>query len=144
MSTWSLTYRKSVLKWQQSDKHFWEFYPQDGGENQSALIWNEITSLSPYVYACGLWVKAGARRCESQLVRVQKRRPQVRPPQKYRFPWANPAPQLKHGSPGPHESLPQSAQPCCTPHTRGDRHACRETRAGKSGALGFRVLKGFF
>jgi len=26
-----------------------EFYPQGGGENQLAWIWNEITSLSPYV-----------------------------------------------------------------------------------------------
>ena len=32
------------------NKHFSQFYPQDGGENQLAQIWNEITtSLSPYV-----------------------------------------------------------------------------------------------
>ena len=27
-----------------------EFYPQDGGRSQLAQIWNEITSLSSYVY----------------------------------------------------------------------------------------------
>ena len=26
-----------------------KFYPQNGGENQLAQIWIEITSLSPYV-----------------------------------------------------------------------------------------------
>jgi len=39
-----------VFKWQQSTKHFYDFYPQDGGENEPASMWNEITSLSPYVY----------------------------------------------------------------------------------------------
>jgi len=28
----------------------WESYPQNGGENQLAEIWNEITPQSPYVY----------------------------------------------------------------------------------------------
>jgi len=32
-----------------NDKHFSEFYLQDGGRNQVAWIWNKITSLSPYV-----------------------------------------------------------------------------------------------
>jgi len=67
MSTWSLTYRQSVFKWHQGKKHFWEFYPQDGGENQLALIWNEITSLSPMnkfvcMYAC-------IQLCSHELIR---------------------------------------------------------------------------
>jgi len=36
MSTWSLTYRQSVFKWQQSNKHFSFFFLQDGAENQLA------------------------------------------------------------------------------------------------------------
>jgi len=48
---------ESVFKWQQSNKHFQEFYPQDGGENQLAQMWNEITSLSPFVLSThfSLW-----------------------------------------------------------------------------------------
>jgi len=46
---WSLTYQQSVFKQYHSNKHIYEFYPQDGGEKQLAQIWNEITSLSPYV-----------------------------------------------------------------------------------------------
>jgi len=42
-------YQQCVYKWQQRNKHFKEFYLQDGGENQLAYIWNEITSLSPYM-----------------------------------------------------------------------------------------------
>ena len=52
MSVWSLTYRQSVFKWQQSNKHLSEFYPRDGGENQLAWLRNETTSLSPDVYNC--------------------------------------------------------------------------------------------
>jgi len=37
-------------------QHLWEFYPQDGGENQLAQIWIEITSLSPYVFSSQLAV----------------------------------------------------------------------------------------
>jgi len=40
-----------LFKQYHSNKNFSEFYPQDGGENQPAQIWNEITSLSPCVYA---------------------------------------------------------------------------------------------
>ena len=50
MSLWSLTYQQSVFKWCHSNKHFWEFYLQDGGENHMAQIWNENTSLSAHVY----------------------------------------------------------------------------------------------
>ena len=50
MSTRSSTSRQSVFKSHQINKLFKEFYPQDGGENQLTSIWNEITSLSPYVY----------------------------------------------------------------------------------------------
>jgi len=49
MSMWSLIYQQSVLKRYHSDKHFSEFYLQDGGNNQLEEIWNKITSLSPYV-----------------------------------------------------------------------------------------------
>ena len=38
-------------------RNIYEFYLQNGGENQLAYIWNEITSLSPYVLlraACGV------------------------------------------------------------------------------------------
>ena len=47
MPAWSLTYKESVFKRCHSDKHFSEFYLQDGGKNQRALIGNKITSLSP-------------------------------------------------------------------------------------------------
>ena len=50
MSTWSLTYRQSVSKRYHSDRHFSEFYLQDGGKNQLARIRNKITSLSPYAF----------------------------------------------------------------------------------------------
>jgi len=50
MSTGSLTYQQSTFERYHSDENFSEFYLQDGGENQLAEIWNEITSLSPYVY----------------------------------------------------------------------------------------------
>ena len=40
---------KRILALSQSDGHFSEFYPQDGGKNQLAWTWNKITSLSPYV-----------------------------------------------------------------------------------------------
>jgi len=46
---WSLAYQQSVFKRYHSDKHFWEFYLQDGGKNQLAQIWTIITSLSPDV-----------------------------------------------------------------------------------------------
>jgi len=36
MSTWSLTCQQSVFKRYHSDKHFSEFYLQDGGKNQLA------------------------------------------------------------------------------------------------------------
>jgi len=36
MSILSMTYQQSVCKRYRSDKYFWEFYPQDGGENQLA------------------------------------------------------------------------------------------------------------
>ena len=48
MSVWLLTWQQSVFKRYHSSKRFWEFYPQDGGENQPAYIWIEIAS--PYVY----------------------------------------------------------------------------------------------
>jgi len=48
MFIWSLTYQQSALKRYHSDKHFLEFYLQDGGKNQLAQIWNKIMSLSPY------------------------------------------------------------------------------------------------
>jgi len=51
MSVSSLTYQQSVFKRYRSDKHFSEFYLQDGGNNQLAEIWNKITSLSLYVYS---------------------------------------------------------------------------------------------
>jgi len=41
--TYQLTYQQSVFKRYHSDKHFEEFYLQDGGKNQLAYIWNEIT-----------------------------------------------------------------------------------------------------
>ena len=52
MSTWSLTYQQSVslFKRYHGDKHFSEFYLQDGGKSQLAKVWNKITSLSPYVF----------------------------------------------------------------------------------------------
>jgi len=50
MLVWLLTCQQSVFKSYTSSKHFWEFYPQDGGENQLAQIRNEITSLTPSVY----------------------------------------------------------------------------------------------
>jgi len=34
MSTWSLTYQQNVFKRYHCDKHFLEFYLQDGGKNQ--------------------------------------------------------------------------------------------------------------
>jgi len=40
-----------VFKRYHNGKHFSEFYPQDGGENQLAQIQIEITSLSPYLLA---------------------------------------------------------------------------------------------
>jgi len=46
MSLWSLTNQQREFKRYYSKKHLWEFYPQNGGENQLAQIWNEITSLS--------------------------------------------------------------------------------------------------
>jgi len=45
MSVWSLIYQQSVFKRYHGDKHFLEFYLQDGGKNQLAY-----TSLWPYVY----------------------------------------------------------------------------------------------
>jgi len=45
MSVWSLIYQQSVFKRYHGDKHFLEFYLQDGGKNQLAY-----TSLPPYVY----------------------------------------------------------------------------------------------
>jgi len=36
MSLWSLIDQQSVLKRYHSKKHLWEFYPQNGGENQLA------------------------------------------------------------------------------------------------------------
>ena len=36
MSVWSLTYEQSAFTQYHSNKHFSEFYPQDGGENQLA------------------------------------------------------------------------------------------------------------
>jgi len=36
--------------------NIYEFYPQDGTENQSAQIRNEITSLSPYVAYTNLFI----------------------------------------------------------------------------------------
>ena len=36
MSTWSLTCQQSVFKRYHSDKHFSDFYLQDGGKNQLA------------------------------------------------------------------------------------------------------------
>ena len=36
VSLWSSTYKLNVFKRRHSNKHFWEFYPQDGGENQLA------------------------------------------------------------------------------------------------------------
>ena len=47
----SLTYRQSVFKRYHSDKHFLEFYLQDGGKTNwhTDYIWNKITSLSPNV-----------------------------------------------------------------------------------------------
>jgi len=36
MSIWSLTYQQSVFKRYHSDKHFSEFYFQDGGKNPLA------------------------------------------------------------------------------------------------------------
>ena len=41
MSIWSLTYQQSVFKRYHSDKHFSEFYLQDGGKNQPAQIGNK-------------------------------------------------------------------------------------------------------
>jgi len=57
MSVRSLTCQQSVFKTCTINKHFWEFYPQDGGENQLAQIRNEITSLSP----CVLFITTGHR-----------------------------------------------------------------------------------
>ena len=51
MSIRSIAYQQSVYKRCYSNQHFSEFYLQDGGENQLVQLWNEITSLSPYVYA---------------------------------------------------------------------------------------------
>ena len=62
MSAWSLTCQQIVFKSYNSSKHFWEFYPQDGGENQLAQIRNEVTSLSPYV---GLRAASVESVCES-------------------------------------------------------------------------------
>ena len=36
MFIWSRTYQQNVFKRYHSDKHFLEFYPQDGGKNQLA------------------------------------------------------------------------------------------------------------
>ena len=58
ISVWSLTCQQRVYKRYHSGKHFSEFYPQDGGANQLAQIWIEITSLSPYVWillSCLSW-----------------------------------------------------------------------------------------
>jgi len=63
MSVWSLTCQQSVFKRYHSDKHLWEFYLQDGGKNQLAWIWNEITSLTPCVLSTvahlAAWAHAG-------------------------------------------------------------------------------------
>ena len=56
MTNWPLTCQRSVFKQYHISKHFWEFYLQDGSENQLALIWVEITSLSLYVYGHFLYV----------------------------------------------------------------------------------------
>jgi len=55
MSIWWLTNQQSVFKRYQSDKRLSEFYLQDGGKNKLAQIWNEITSLSPYVGGVAQW-----------------------------------------------------------------------------------------
>ena len=49
----SLTYRQSIFKRYHSDKHFLEFYLQDGGKINwhTDYTWNKITSLSPNAYA---------------------------------------------------------------------------------------------
>jgi len=55
MSTQSLTYRQRVFKWQQSNKHFKELFPQDGAAKTS---WNEMASLSPYVLTYSLEINS--------------------------------------------------------------------------------------
>jgi len=50
MSIGLLTYQQSVFKRYHSNKHFSEFYLQDGGKNQLIQMWNKITSLSPYIH----------------------------------------------------------------------------------------------
>jgi len=47
----SLTYQQSVSAHYHSDRHFSEFYLQDGGKNQLVQIWNKITSLLLYAYS---------------------------------------------------------------------------------------------
>ena len=46
----SLTYQQSVFKRYHSDKHFSEFYLEDGGKSQRTYVWTKISSLSPYAY----------------------------------------------------------------------------------------------
>jgi len=37
MSIWSLTYQQSIFKLYYSDKHFSEFYLQDGGKKSTGI-----------------------------------------------------------------------------------------------------------
>jgi len=41
------TRTESSYVFERGNKHFQEFYSQDGGENRLAWTWNEMTSLSP-------------------------------------------------------------------------------------------------
>ena len=51
-----LSYKRCIFKRYHSNKYFSEFYSQDGGKNQLALIWNKTRSLSP-MYMLGAGIK---------------------------------------------------------------------------------------
>ena len=49
MSIWSLTYQQSISKLYRSDRHFSEFYLQDGGKNQLAYrYWTKWRHCHPW------------------------------------------------------------------------------------------------
>jgi len=68
MSIWSPTYQQSVFKRCCSDKHFSEFYLQDGGKYLLAQIRNKMTSLSRYLFLASAkynlfgWVESGCEK----------------------------------------------------------------------------------
>jgi len=58
-SVWSLTCQQRVFKRYHSGKHFPEFYPQDGGANQLAQIWIEISHCHPMYMHIGHVIRLG-------------------------------------------------------------------------------------